>query len=200
MEFPIVRHLQRYEYITECGYVTDKTVLDIGCGNAQGTALLVNFAKEAVGMDPRFVGKEGAVHVSTYACPGRTAGKIHLLPSRWEEVNVAKSQVGVVVAVEIIEHLVNPKEFLKFAATVGDHLFITTPLAKKTAPTDNSEHVTEYSKQSMQGMLKKEFNILKVTYQHADLRITDDAVANGSSLHKGHVVQMYWCQSKRRKR
>ena len=200
MLFPIVRHIQRYEYIGMSDYITDKTVLDIGCGSAYGTVLLSNWASEIIGLDPKLAEYKDNVNMPVFQCPGRIPGKVHLLDKCWEDVNVGQSQVNVIVALELIEHLANPKKFVEFASVLGDYLFITTPLAKKTGSTDNMEHVNEYSKKSMRNMLSKHFDILKTVYQHADLRITADAVANGSSINPDHVVQMYWCQSKRRKR
>jgi hypothetical protein len=182
------------------GYVTDRNVLDVGCSHGAGTSLLTSFAKGVVGIDPCMKPylNDGNkfIFVPTYSFPGRSNCDISYSHSRWEEVDKGKTKVDVVVAMELIEHLETPVEFLDFVADVSEYLFLSTPLAKETAPTGNTSHVVEYSHEDILELLNKRFDILETSYQLGDLTITDKASSNGSSLDLGHVVQMFWCKRK----
>jgi len=193
--FPVTRHFQRYEYVMDQGYVDDKIVLDIGCGYGACTGMMVYFAKAIVGIDPCLKDNED-IRLATYSFPGKTPGTIHFYAVPWEKIDRKKSRFDVIVAMELIEHLHNSEEFLDFAAEVGEYLFLSTPLAKETAPTDNILHVVEYSSKDLADMVSKKFDIIKTVYQTGDMRIVDEAEYKGSSIDINHIVQMLWCKRK----
>ena len=52
MNYPLTRHLQRYEYVSEKGYVDGKVVVDMGCGPfAMGSFILTPRAKFVYAID-----------------------------------------------------------------------------------------------------------------------------------------------------
>ena len=197
--YPVTRHFQRYEHVIEQGYVTDKLVLDVGCSFGVGTGMMGYFAKAVIGIDPCLKAafeNEYKWFAPSYSFPGKGIQSIEFYPVSWENINVKPTQLDVVVAMEIIEHLKNPEEFLEFAAKVGTHLFLSTPLARITGPTDNPAHIKEYSHKDLISLVSKKFKVLETAYQTADLRIVSAAKSNGSSIARGHVVQMLWCKRK----
>lgn len=197
MPYAIARHFQRYEYIAETGYLDNKNVLDIGCGYGCCTSILRYFARHVVGVDPVLKGVS-TINIPAYTIPGKKEGCMSFIGTYWEEIG-RDTKADVVTAVELIEHLSNPEEFLDFVAQVAPNLFLTTPLAEKTAPTDNPEHVKEYSHEDLVSLVNKRFDILETKYQLGNLRIVDEAAPSGSSLNVDHVVQMMWCKRKEAK-
>ena len=193
--YPITRHYQRYEYIINQGYITDKAILDVGCGIGAGSILMSYFAKHTVAIDP-FLESKATVTLPTYTFPGRQSRNLDFHPVGWEMVDGSKTHMDVAVAMELIEHLKDPDKFLERMALVSEYLFLSTPLASKTGATVNPEHVTEYSHEDLLAMVEKHFTVLDAKYQTADLRIVDEASSNGCSIDLGHVVQMLWCKRK----
>lgn len=203
MNYPITRHYQRYEYLVEQGLIKDKRVLDIGCGLAAGSMLMRYSAKAVVASDPsltEYIKDDKPVFISGYIDPSAPKGDLVLKDLSWEQLEQDGIKVDVVVAVELLEHLVNPARFLDFAADTGEYLFLTTPLATKTAPTDNPNHVVEFSHDDLLSLLNKRFNVLNTIYQTGDLQFTNKAEFRGSSMDRNHIVQMVWCKRKDEKK
>jgi predicted RNA methylase len=189
MNFPFTRHFQRYEYITRSGYIDDKTVLDLGCGTiGTGAYLLTSRAKFVIAIDKKVV-------------PSLTVGlnmdshSDRLVFVCGDLYNFDRRE-DVVVAIEVFEHMEDPKGFISHTSGICDYAFITTPLAETTEKTKNLEHVFEYSSRDFDGIVEDKFEILDKVYQHGDLSITKEAKSNGCSFDYGHVVQMVWARSR----
>jgi len=193
--YPVTRHYQRYEYVINQGYITDKLVLDVGCGCGAGTYLMSYFSKAVIGIDPSLANKAN-VTVPVYTFPGRQSHDVDFHPVVWEQIDSEHTRMDVVVAMELIEHLKNPDAFLKKMSIIGEYLFLSTPLAAKTGPTRNPEHIVEYSHKDLLSLVGKYYHILDVKYQTSTLQIVNKARSNGSSLELGHIVQMLWCKRK----
>jgi len=199
MNYPLTRHYQRYEYLIEKGYIKDKKVLEIGCGLAAGAMMMHYYAKEVIGADPclkDYIESDDPMLISGYVAPNTTPGKLDLRDSSWEKLATEGVRADVVVAIEVLEHLTNPARFIDFAADAGEYLFLTTPLAAKTAPTQNTKHIVEYSHRDLLKLLDARFNVIYTLYQTGDLQLLDEAKFRGSSTSSNHVVQMLWCKSK----
>jgi SAM-dependent methyltransferase len=203
--YPVTRHFQRYEFVCNEGYIDDKTVIDVGCGMGAGAGMMMYFAKEVVAIDPglrQYVkgsGDEPEHICPTYSFPDRPSCPIHFLAIPWEGIDTNKTKTDAVVAVEFIEHIRYPDKFLTAMAKITKYLFLTTPLAKKTAPTDNPGHVVEFSHDDLVALVSKEFDVIETKYQTGDLRIVDEATYQGSSINPNHIVQMLWCKRKESK-
>ena len=195
------RHVQRYEFLGATGYLEGKKVLEVGCGSGYGTAILSYYSKEIMGIDP-YIAQYPTEHpyiIPTIAPPDRRAGLRSLSSLKWADIDPCKTHVDVVVAIEVFEHLKDPRKFLDFASTIGDNLFMTTPLAAVTGPTNNKDHVAEYNHDDLIALVSEYFEVLSSVYQTADMQMVDKAVPNGSSYNINHVVQMLWLKSKNKK-
>lgn len=184
-----VRHMQRYEYILTRNYVLNKTVVDIGCGNNIGTYALSSIATKVYGVDRISLLRDNYLIVLEGAKPENI---------KFFECDLFdfKLQVDVCVAVEVFEHILEPQKLIRHLASLGEWLFITTPLVESTGRTVNMEHVAEYSSKDFDKIISKEFNIVEKVYQKSNLEISYDVSPNGDSFNPGHVVQMVWARRK----
>jgi SAM-dependent methyltransferase len=188
MNFPITRHLQRYEYISELGYVRDRVVADFGCGCGFGAYILTSNAKFVYGVDYRTVatqiaGINGSAHKDRFFF-------VHGSLFDFEK------KVDVCVLVEVFEHVEDPEYLMQHVSSIGEFAFITTPLAEVTGKTRNPDHIAEYSSKDFDTIVSRHFDILDKVYQHSDMTITKEAVSKGDSFTTEHVVQMVWCRRK----
>ena len=190
INYPWTRNFQRYEYIVESGYVTDREVIDVGAGSAIGSLYLTTRAKRVFAVDP-FLSIERDCRLITYtmAHPERVF-YIH------ENIYDFIKKVDVCIVVEVMEHMVSAHCFIKHLTTLCDFAFITSPLNKETGKTDNPYHNVEFSTKDFDEVINSEFEILDKVYQKSDLSIVDSASYSGSSMDSRHVVQMAWCRRK----
>lgn len=187
MDFLYTRHPQRYEYAVEKGYVTNKVVADLGCGVGFGTFLLSSVAKYIYAVDLT-AGTD--IHVGFNG----NARKERVVFVYGDLFDFSR-KVDVCTLVEVFEH-VHPELLVSHVSKLCDYAFFTTPLAKVTGRTRNTEHFAEYSSSDFDRILKTRFNIIEKVYQHSDLSITTKAKPSGDSIDNSHVVQMAWCRSK----
>ncbi len=188
MNFPLTRHLQRYEYISEMGYVKDRVIVDMGCGCGFGSYILTSNAKFVLGVDYKSVasqiaGINGNAHKDRF----------FFVPGDLFEF---EKKVDVCVLVEVFEHIEKPERLIEHLSNICEYAFLTTPLAEATGKTRNPEHVVEYSSKDFNYIISEHFDILDKVYQHSDMSITKDATSMGDSFNLNHVVQMVWCRRK----
>lgn len=195
MDFPATRHWQRYEYILQRGWCNGKNVLEVGCGLCYGTTMLSQTAEAiwAVDLEPTPFAKSPQVAMVWFGNPRME--RIRFLQA--DAMRLPEDHTfDVGVAVEVFEHVPDPEAFAAKLARLCRWCFLTTPLAERTAPTDNPDHVAEYSRDDFLAILGRSFVVRELTYQRSDLTLRDWAEPNGSSINPGHVVQMAWCESK----
>ena len=193
--YVITRQLQRYEYVAIKGYVTNKTVFDVGCGNMIGTGILAAKAKKVFGFDPCLKPFEGmAVVLPSFT--SATADKIITAAVCIEEL-LEQLRADVCVCMEVFEHIAANKldGFVAKLAIHGEYLFLSTPLVKQTHKTRNPDHVAEYSLADVRNQLEKYFTIIETVFQLGDGNIVDQPVYNeADSFSPNHVVQMIWAR------
>ena len=190
MNFPWVRHWQRYEYIIQKGYVEGKVVADIGCGIPFGSYAMIDPSpcpgrKTASAI---FAVDLNVCHITNFVSPD-----LYIVRKNLYDFHI---KVDVCVAVEVIEHMAEPYKFINHMASLCKNLFITTPLSDTTRKTRNSDHVSEYSARDFDAIINKRFEIVDKKYQLGDLSIVDKAKYSGDSMDANHVVQMVWCKRK----
>jgi SAM-dependent methyltransferase len=114
---------RRHEATYKClrPYCAGATVLEAGCGEGYGAALLASTAARVVALDAE---PEVAAHVAgSYDEVATLAGDLHRLPLR-------SSSVDVVCCLQVIEHSPDQVELLHELARVcrpGGHLLVSTP-------------------------------------------------------------------------
>ncbi len=187
MDYPYARHAQRYEYPGAKGFITNKTVMDIGCGATEEPVILSIHAKLVFAVDTIQLRQSIQLMVPKN-CQVNRIVKVPCSVYKFYE------QCDVAVAIEVFEHVSNPKRFINHIADHCKELFITTPLAKITGKTSNPDHVKEYSNRSFRRCVETRFDIIEQKFQLSNLEVVDNAQPNGDSYNTGHVVQMLWCR------
>ena len=140
----------QYAYEFALSYIKDKKVLDIGCGNGYGTALMAKTAKEIVGLD------YDAGTVEQNKEKYRSIANISFKQASIPPIPFEDGSFEVITAFQFIEHIEPRKEFLKECMRVlspGGSLLVTTPNVKKSLAR-NPFHVHEYTFAEMDAELK----------------------------------------------
>jgi ubiquinone/menaquinone biosynthesis C-methylase UbiE len=146
-------------------YISGKKVLDIGCGNAYGTALMAASAKEIIGLDY----DQDTIDQNRQAYTD--IKNISFERASIPPVPFADNSFEVITAFQFIEHIVPRKEFLKECMRVlvpGGVLLVTTPNVKKSLAR-NPFHVHEYTFKEM----ADEMNSLSATFELQGLNGND---------------------------
>lgn len=196
MDFPVSRHLQRYEYVQQKGYVTNRKVIDLGCGDGSSMSILAMNATKVLGVDKKMPPKEWTF---TSFCGSDRLSKcmfynIDIFDLETYEIPF---RIDVATAIEVFEHIPNPNRLINLVAKLAENLFITTPLVDVTGKTRNPDHVVEYSAKDFEDIVSKRFDIIDKVYQLSDMSIVNEAIPNGDSIDPSHVVQMLWCKRKK---
>ena len=195
MDYPIVRHLHRYEYVLMTDAVTDRVVADIGGDVGLGSLILATRAKTVFCIDPRVaILKEHKLLLYLMGVGPEAIQRVYGIPLKFEESGDYKYDVG--VCVEVFEHVPDPSAFCKLVAQRCEMAFWTTPLVAETGKTINDTHVAEYSKKDFTRILSESFDVLDYRIQLSDMQVVKDAEPIGFSCVPEHRVQMAWCRSK----
>jgi 2-polyprenyl-3-methyl-5-hydroxy-6-metoxy-1,4-benzoquinol methylase len=115
-------YLWRY-IITLCAELRARRIVDIGCGNGALCQELASRGYEVVGCEPSADG----VRFAQSSAPELV---FHQIGVDDEPTAVGHESFDVAIATEVIEHLVRPRNLLRFAKQLlrpGGHLIISTP-------------------------------------------------------------------------
>lgn len=144
------RHLTVYFYLQQ--FAVDRTVLDVGCGYGYGSYILSAKAKEVIGVDSSPERIEAAKKTYT-----KTNLDFLVLDGFKIEEHFKDEKIDVITAMEFIEHIHQPQEFLKIAyklLTPGGCMILSTPnrrfrlRAEEDRPW-NPEHIQEFDKDTL---------------------------------------------------
>ena len=150
-----LRHLAAYSFALN--YVKDKIVLDVGCGDGYGTALLAREATRIVGidLDPERIKAAQRQYLSD---------NITFLQMDIFRLNLEKECFDVVVGMQVVEHISNPPLFfdkIKYILKPGGTLILSTPNKKlRLGPREkpfNPDHVREYYRYEFETLLAQHF-------------------------------------------
>ncbi|MDW8467432.1 MAG: methyltransferase domain-containing protein [Chloroherpetonaceae bacterium] len=146
------RCMVAYEFARD--YIQGKTVLDIGCGNGYGTAILAKEAREVTGVDYNKATVEAnIVRYQDLLNVRFVQAKVPPLPFETDSVEA-------ITSFQFIEHLHQRREFLKEAFRVlkpKGVLLLTTPNVKRTLAR-NPFHVHEYTFAEMEAEIAAVFH------------------------------------------
>ncbi len=119
-------HTEKYLWpyvVSLCAELGVRRVVDIGCGNGALCRELASRGYEVVGCEPSADG----IRLARSAAPELV---FHQIGVDDDPSQVGDESFDVVIATEVIEHLVRPRNLLRFAKKVirpGGHLIISTP-------------------------------------------------------------------------
>ncbi|MDD5254972.1 MAG: class I SAM-dependent methyltransferase [Candidatus Omnitrophica bacterium] len=143
------QHLSVYEYASLLA--RDKTVLDIGCGEGYGTALLARGAKKAVGVD-----------YSDQAI--QRCRESYLQPNiEFVRADIASFEYGasfdLVCAFQFVEHLRDPGVLLSKACRLlsPEGIFLLSTPNRRASLVKHPYHFREYTKEELRSLLEKYF-------------------------------------------
>jgi 2-polyprenyl-3-methyl-5-hydroxy-6-metoxy-1,4-benzoquinol methylase len=152
----MARHLAAYHLVAP--FIAGKRVLEAGCGEGYGAALMAASAAHVVGVDYDAPALELAR--ARYRLPNLEYRTVDLL-------DLARQQPGefdVVTNFQVLEHLVDPTPFLSAAAACvkpGGVLILTTP-NRLASVSENPYHVHEYVAGELRDLLARFFAQVEV--------------------------------------
>jgi 2-polyprenyl-3-methyl-5-hydroxy-6-metoxy-1,4-benzoquinol methylase len=152
----MARHLAAYHLMEP--FIAGKSVLEAGCGEGYGAALMARHAARVVGVD--------------YNAPALELARARHQASNLEYravdlLDLAKQSPGefdVVTNFQVLEHLDDPTPFLSAAAACvkpGGMLILTTP-NRPASVSENPYHVHEYTAAELASLLGKFFPSVEV--------------------------------------
>jgi SAM-dependent methyltransferase len=173
------RHEIAYRFALPC--VAGKRVLEVGCGEGYGTALLASRAADVMGVD--YDALTAAHAAATYPQARFVRANLAALP-------VPSESVDVVATLQVIEHVWNHPEFVRECLRVlrpGGLLFVTTPNRLTFSPgldePANLFHTKEFTAAELSALLVKcGFDIDSVHGLHAGARLVELDRAHGGSF------------------
>ena len=173
------RHEAAYAFILP--YAQGRTVVEVGCGEGYGTALLAGVAERVLGVDYDAV--TAAHAATTYAQPRFVLGNLAALP-------VASAVVDMLATLQVIEHVWDHPQFVREchrALRPGGRLIVTTPNRLTFSPGApepvNPFHTKEFTADELVDVLARcGFAIEAVLGLHAGPRLRELDRAYGGSF------------------
>jgi 2-polyprenyl-3-methyl-5-hydroxy-6-metoxy-1,4-benzoquinol methylase len=146
------RHLFTYQHASN--YVSDKVVLDIGCGTGYGSHVLAQRAKHVVGLD------QDASAIA-YCRKNYSRSNIEFMRADASALPPT-TMFDVVIFFQVIEHIADMDNFIgqvKKRVKPGGMILMTTPNSKQIAgePSLNPFHVNEMNYEEFSVFLGKHF-------------------------------------------
>ncbi|MGH8961219.1 MAG: class I SAM-dependent methyltransferase [Jatrophihabitantaceae bacterium] len=179
------RHEVAYEFAVPL--VTGRSVLEIGCGEGYGTALLAASARRILGVD--YDALTAAHAAATYPQARFVRANLAALPVR-------SATADVVVSLQVIEHVWNHQEFLRECLRVlrpGGALLVTTPNRLTFSPgldePVNPFHTKEFTAEELVTLLTAcGFRIDAVYGLHAADRLRSLDARHGGSFAQAQLA------------
>lgn len=170
----------QYAYEFALPYVTNKKVLDIGCGMGYGSALLANSASSVMGIDY----SEEAIEHNNILYKEKT--NLSFKKAKIPPLPFADNSFEVITTFQFIEHIAEQAIFLAECMRVlmpNGKLLVTTPNAKKTF-VRNPFHIKEYTFEEMQEHIKPLTPTFKLLGLQGNDVVNDYYKANQQSVNR----------------
>lgn len=146
----LARHVAAYHLARR--YSTGKTVLDAGCGEGYGAALLAETAKHVVAVDRD-------CSALAHARARRARENLRFICADLEGLGALRQRFDVVCNFQVVEHLADPTVLLREFRdhlVEGGQLILTTP-NRLTSFSENPYHVREYTADELAHVLRPFF-------------------------------------------
>lgn len=147
-----------YAYEWAASFVKGKNVADIGCGNGYGTIHMAKVANEAIGLD------YSAETVAQNLKDNANADNLSFMQCVVPPICLPDASYDVITAFQFIEHLDDPKGFIKDSLRVlkpGGVFLCTTVNAKKSLAR-NPYHKFEYTFAEMEKDFREVYSDLEI--------------------------------------
>jgi SAM-dependent methyltransferase len=173
------RHEIAYRFAASL--VAGKRVLEVGCGEGYGTALLAASASDVVGID---------YDALTIAHAATTYPQARFVRANLAALPAPSRSVDVVLTLQVIEHVWNHPEFVRECLRVlvpGGMLCVSTPNRLTFSPglekPTNPFHTVEFTAAELAALLERcGFEVETVFGLHAGGRLSDLDAAHGGSF------------------
>lgn len=153
----IARHFCAYRFSKD--YVSNKKVLDIGCGEGYGTYYLAGFTREAIGIDY----DEAIIN---YAKNKYLKQNLKYLVFDIRDLHNLDNRFDIICSFQLIEHVMDPDNFLiniKKLLIENGVFICSTPNRLDASPHSevphNKFHVKEYIFDEFKELLEKHFRV-----------------------------------------
>jgi SAM-dependent methyltransferase len=169
------RHLAAYRFAA--ARAGARSVLDAGCGEGYGAALLADVARRVVGVDR----PEAIAAAGRHARPGLEFRTLDL-----ERPQTLGERFELVVSFQVIEHLPDPVGFLRgLAACVapGGELIVTTP-NRLMSVSENPYHLREWTAPELGALAAPVLPGVQVLGVHASERVLAYERARGEQVRR----------------
>jgi len=149
-------HVQRYNYFAS--KYSGKSVLDMACGAGYGSNLIVSHGASSV------TGIDIADEAVSFAKQNYKDSRLDFMKMDFREIEKRDKRFDLVISFETIEHIDNPSEFLRVAASVlkpGGKCIVSTPNKKKYSDAGmvNEFHISELYYEDFRKIFAEHFTI-----------------------------------------
>ena len=148
-----LQSLAAYEHAEQ--YVAGKRVVDCGCGEGYGTALLAERSALSIGVD-----RESEV-VAYAARKYKASERATFVAASVDAIPFTDGSIDIVVCFQVLEHLPDPLAFLQEVRRLlapGGVLILTTPNLLVTGARPNPHHVHDYTPDDLRTLLERVFD------------------------------------------
>jgi 2-polyprenyl-3-methyl-5-hydroxy-6-metoxy-1,4-benzoquinol methylase len=169
--FTFNRHLVVYEFAKQ--YVEGKFVVDCGCGEGYGSKVVSSVAERVIGVDVSR--KTIARAMEKYRQPNLA----YQVANVDTHIPVESGTVDVVICLQVIEHLRQPKGLLQEIHRIlrkGGKLIISTPNKNTFSPTGREldpYHYIEYTLETFNALLEQIFPAVEYFHVTGNVRVLD---------------------------
>jgi SAM-dependent methyltransferase len=170
------RHLAAYRFAA--GHAANRAVLDAGCGEGYGAALLAQAARRVVGVDRA----EAIALASTRFHDPR----LHFRALDLTHLDRLEERFGLVVSFQVIEHLPDAVGFLRSLAArtaAGGQVIVTTP-NRLMSVSENPYHLREWTAPELRTLAAPVLPGLRVLGVHGSPRVLAYERARGEQVKK----------------
>lgn len=170
----LARHLAAYQFVRD--RAEGRIVLDAGCGEGYGAALLAEVAQRVVGID-----RPEAVRVAAARHP-----RVDFRPLDLVRLDELDERFGLVVSFQVIEHLPDPVGFLGLLAArlaPGGEVVVTTP-NRLMSVSENPYHLREWTAPELRTLVAPVLPQARLLGVHGSARVLAYERARGAQVRR----------------